>query len=115
MSVTNRRLLRPIPAIGYLALALTAAPVLHGQDGVRALFNQVRTPNPTVAAQDIPIVSAGATDGERALMGHVGVGPTLQAELLASDTVGYQIDGAQALMGRPATTQARRSIVAKKQ
>lgn len=107
MSPTIRRRVRRISQAGFLALALVAAPAVHGQDGTRALLNQVSPPPPSLATYDL---SAGSVDGERALLGQFGAD-----ELVASDTVAQVIDGARALMGRPSRTETRRSVVAKNQ
>jgi hypothetical protein len=90
-----------------------ATPALHGQGGARALLNPVGDPDRSLAAYNVP---AASVNGEHALLGHFGAGFILtapQLDLVASDTVAQVIDGARALMGRPATTQARRSLVAK--
>lgn len=120
MSPTISRLLRPIPQAALLAIALVATPALHGQDGARALLSQTGDPDRSLAAYNVPTanVPAASVNGERALLGHFGAGFILtapQLDRLASDTVAQVIDGARALMGRPATTQARRSLVAKRQ
>jgi hypothetical protein len=115
MSPTTSRLLRPIPKAALLPIALVATPALHGQDGARALLSQAGDPDRSLAAYDVP---AASVNGERALLGPFGAGFILtapQLDLLASDTVAQVIDGARALMGRPATIRARRSLVAKRQ
>ncbi len=115
MSPTIRRRVRRISQAGFLALALVAAPAVHGQDGTRALLNQVSPPPPSLATYDL---SAGSVDGERALLGQFGADLVLTApriELAASDTVAQVIDGARALMGRPSRTETRPSVVAKNQ
>jgi hypothetical protein len=118
MSPTIGRLFRPILKAAFLPIALVATPALHGQDGARALLSQTGDPDHSLAAYAAYNVPAASVNGERALLGHFGAGliPTApQLDLLASDTVAQVIDGARALTGRPATTRARRSLVAKSQ
>lgn len=113
MSVSTSSLHRPLSQAGFIAVALVAAPAVHGQDGAHAMLNHLSGPAGGLAVSDGP---AASVTGERALLGRIDGGsvPTVsQFELLASDTVVDVIDGARALMARPATPQGRRSIVTK--
>lgn len=116
MSRTTRTfLLRSLSPAGILtAVALVAAPTVHGQDGRRALLNQISVPAPSVAAYDVPGVPVNS---EGALLGHFSPNFIAKAgfELLASDSVAQMIDGAQALMGRWTTAEARRRSVSTNQ
>lgn len=110
------RISRLLRQAGFLAVALAAARAVHGQDGERALRNQVSAPVPELASSDLPPV---AVSGEQALLGHVGAAVpaalAFQVQLSASDTVAQAIDGARALMGHWATTETRRRIAVKNQ
>lgn len=105
-------LLRSLSLTGVLvAAALIAVPTVHGQEGERALLNQVSAPAHALATFDVAGMSV---NGERALLGHIRpdlIAEVSRFELSTWDSPARLIDGAEALMGRRTTIGARRSSV----
>jgi hypothetical protein len=112
---THPSLLRSLSLAGILtAVALVAVPPAHGQEGERALLNPVSALARGLATYEVAGMSV---NGERALLGHVRpdlIVEVSRSELLAWDTPAHPIDGAEALMGRRTTIDARPTSVSTK-